>query len=57
MSRPHVLVEIIRLVHPVHLGLLRVKPALQQFGIVPRQVLISLFYLAQLELQGADLVM
>lgn len=50
MSRFHVLVELVRLVHLVCLGLFGVQPALQEFGIVFCQRLIPLFDLPELQL-------
>ena len=55
-ARLHVLVELIRLVELVRFGLLRVEPALEELGIVLREDLVALLNLAELELEGADLV-
>ena len=55
-ARLHVLVELVRLVELVCFGLLRVKPALEELGVVLREDLVALLDLAELELEGADLV-
>ena len=55
-ARLHVLVELVRLVELVCLCLLRVEPALEELGIVLREDLVALLDLAELELEGADLV-
>ena len=57
LARLHVLVELVRLVQTVHFRLFRVQPALQELGIILRKDLIAFFNLAQLELEGIDLVM
>ena len=56
MSCAHVLVELVRLVHLVDLGLFGVEPALEELRIVAREVLVSVLDLAELELQRADFV-
>ena len=55
-ARLHVLVELVRLVELVCLGLLRVEPALEELGVVLREDLVAFLDLAELELEGADLV-
>lgn len=56
MSRTHVLVEVIRLVHLVCFCLLCVEPALQEFRVVSRKDGVTLFNLAELELKGVYFV-
>ena len=56
LARLHVLVELVRLVDLVCFGLFRVKPALEELGVVLREDLVALLDLAELELEGADLV-
>ena len=56
LARLHVLVELVRLVELVCLCLLRVEPALEELGVVLREDLVALLDLAELELEGADLV-
>ena len=55
-ARLHVLVELIRLVELVRFGLLRVEPALEQLRVVLLEDAVALLDLAQLELEGAYLV-
>lgn len=47
MSGPHVLVELVGLVHFVCLRLFSVQPPLQQFRIILNERLITLFNLTQ----------
>lgn len=52
----HVLIEVIRLVHLVRFGLLRVEPALEELRVVLLQDTVPLLDLSELELERADLV-
>ena len=56
VSRAHVLIELVRLVHLVDLGLFGVEPALEELRVVAREVLVSVLDLAELELERADFV-
>jgi hypothetical protein len=56
LLRAHLLVEVVRLVQLVRLGLLRVEPALEELGVVLGKDLVALVQLAQLELERVDLV-
>lgn len=52
----HVDVEIVRFVHLVYFGLFGVEPALEEFSVVPCEVLVAFFDLTEFELERADLV-
>jgi hypothetical protein len=56
VPRAHVLVELICFVHFVRFGLFGVQPALEEFGVVFREGLITVFDLAEFKLECADLV-
>jgi len=56
VSRAHVFVKVHRFVHFVCLRLLIVKPALEEFGVVPCEDLITLLDLTELELKRVNLV-
>ena len=50
VPRTHILVEVVRFVHLIHLCLLRIKPTLQQLRVISRKNRITLLDLAQLQL-------
>lgn len=56
MPGAHVDVKIVRFVHLVDFGLFGVEPALEEFSVVPCEVLITFFDLAEFELKRADLI-
>lgn len=56
MPGAHVDVEVIRFVHLVDFGLFGVEPALKKFGVVPCEILVTFFDLAEFELKRADLI-
>lgn len=56
MSRAHVLVKVHRFVHLISLRLLVIEPALEKFGVVLCEDLITLLDLTKLELKGVDFI-
>lgn len=56
VSRSHVFIKVHRFVHLVGLRLLVIEPALEEFGIVLCENLITLLDLTELELECVDLI-
>jgi hypothetical protein len=57
MTGPQFLIECIRFVHLVSFCLLCIQPPLQELSIVFLKILVALFDLSELKLEGADFIM
>ena len=56
VSRAHVFVKVHRFVHLIGLHLLVIEPALEEFGVILCEDLITLLDLTELKLKRVDLV-